>query len=122
MIDSAYWPGRRAFIRIVLTAGRVYLPDDPSLTNDSDWPRSPPARFALALFHRRYGAADAAIPTAKSSAAPVIAAVGDIACPAGEPVTATTCRHADVAKAIQKADPDSVWLLGDIQYPRANLG
>lgn len=52
---------------------------------------------------------------------PNIAAVGDIACPSTVPFTATSCRHADVAKAIAKSKPDSFWILGDIQYPDGSL-
>lgn len=52
---------------------------------------------------------------------PTIAAVGDIACPTASPVTPTKCRQAAVAKAIAKSRPDSVWLLGDIQYPYGSL-
>lgn len=52
---------------------------------------------------------------------PKIAAVGDIACPATSPVTATKCRHAAVAKAIARSKPDSFWILGDIQYPYGSL-
>lgn len=51
----------------------------------------------------------------------MIAAVGDIACQASAPVTAATCRHGYVARAIKRTRPDSVWLLGDIQYPKATL-
>lgn len=47
-----------------------------------------------------------------------VAAVGDIACPPGAAVTATTCRHADVARSIVALHPKAVLLLGDIQYDR----
>lgn len=56
------------------------------------------------------------LPAAKPSARPIVAAVGDIACAAGAPVTATTCQHQAVADAITRIKPESVWLLGDIQY------
>lgn len=62
------------------------------------------------------------LPAAKPSARPVVAAVGDIACQAGAPVTPTSCQHQAVADAITKIKPDSVWLLGDIQYPDGELG
>ncbi|MBJ7457995.1 MAG: metallophosphoesterase [Thermoleophilaceae bacterium] len=76
--------------------------------------------LALALLVGE-GVSVAANPSADSSAAPVIAAVGDIACQSSAPITTTTCRHAAVARAIEKSDPDSVWLLGDIQYPNGAL-
>lgn len=60
-------------------------------------------------------------PSASAAPAPVVAAVGDIACPASAPVTAIECRQWQVADAIATADPDSVWILGDIQYPNAAL-
>lgn len=47
-----------------------------------------------------------------------VAAVGDIACPPGAAVTATACRHADVARSIVALRPKAVLLLGDIQYDR----
>lgn len=56
------------------------------------------------------------LPAAKPVARPVVAAVGDIACSAGASVTSTKCQHQAVADAITKIKPESVWLLGDIQY------
>lgn len=50
-------------------------------------------------------------------ASPVIAAVGDIACPAGSAPSPTQCQQAAVAARIEKSPARSVWLLGDIQYP-----
>lgn len=64
----------------------------------------------------------AVLPAAKYSARPLVAAVGDIACQTGEPVTATSCQHQAVADAITRIKPDSVWLLGDIQYSYGQLG
>lgn len=57
----------------------------------------------------------------QAAKAPVVAAVGDIACPPSARATATSCRHDQVAEAIAKSNPDSVWLLGDIQYPSGAL-
>ncbi|QWC84263.1 metallophosphoesterase [Nocardioidaceae bacterium] len=48
-----------------------------------------------------------------------LAAVGDIACEAGAPVTATTCRHEATADLTDRLDPDVVLGLGDLQYPDA---
>lgn len=50
-----------------------------------------------------------------------VVAVGDIACKPGAAVTATTCRHADVARSIGALRPKAVLLLGDIQYDRGEL-
>lgn len=50
-----------------------------------------------------------------------VAVVGDIACPPGEAPTATTCRHEAVAAQIARSRPDSLWLLGDLQYPAGAL-
>jgi 3',5'-cyclic AMP phosphodiesterase CpdA len=61
------------------------------------------------------------LPAAKPSSRPLIAAVGDIACPAADPVTKSTCQQQAVADAIVKSNPDSVWLLGDIQYLNGEL-
>jgi 3',5'-cyclic AMP phosphodiesterase CpdA len=61
------------------------------------------------------------LPAAKPSKNPVVAAVGDIACPAGDPTTASSCQQQAVSDAIVKSDPTSVWLLGDIQYLNGEL-
>jgi hypothetical protein len=66
-------------------------------------------------------AATRVLPVAKPSRTPVIAAVGDIACPASDRVTASTCQQQAVADAIVDANPESVWLLGDIQYLKGEL-
>ena len=51
----------------------------------------------------------------------VVMGVGDIACQSGEPVTATTCRHADVAAAINAQGPNRFLGLGDLQYLNGSL-
>jgi len=49
-----------------------------------------------------------------------LVAVGDIACPPGEPVTSTTCHQAGTAALLERgrplADPVAALLLGDVQY------
>lgn len=50
-----------------------------------------------------------------------VVAVGDIACARGASTTDTTCRHREVSDLTARLNPDSVWLLGDIQYPRGSL-
>src|SRR3989344_488667 len=45
-----------------------------------------------------------------------IAAVGDIACKPGKPVSATECQMGAVAKSIEAGNHDAVLLLGDLQY------
>lgn len=45
-----------------------------------------------------------------------IAAVGDIACPPGEPTTAATCQQAATARLAASLNPDAVIALGDLQY------
>jgi hypothetical protein len=50
-----------------------------------------------------------------------IVAVGDIACPAGEPTTARTCRQAETARLTRRLDPLRVLALGDLQYPTGTL-
>jgi hypothetical protein len=61
------------------------------------------------------------LPKAKPTDRPIVAAVGDIACEATEKVTETSCQQAAVGNAITKLKPDSVWLLGDIQYLNGDL-
>lgn len=59
---------------------------------------------------------------ATASPAPVrIVAVGDIACPPGEPATKKTCRQAATARLARRLDPDHVIALGDLQYDRGAL-
>jgi predicted phosphodiesterase len=45
-----------------------------------------------------------------------VIAVGDIACPAGKPTTATECQQDAVAESILAQKPDNLLLLGDVQY------
>ena len=57
-----------------------------------------------------------------SSTAPVrVVAVGDIACPPGAEVTATTCRQRATARLARGLDPDAVLALGDLQYQKGSL-
>lgn len=57
-----------------------------------------------------------------AAAAPsTVAALGDISCQPGKAPTASTCRQGSVAKQIARTRPDSVWLLGDLQYPHGVL-
>jgi len=50
-----------------------------------------------------------------------VAVAGDIACPPGARVTATTCRHRATARLIRGLDPRWVFALGDLQYERGAL-
>lgn len=45
-----------------------------------------------------------------------VMAVGDIACPPGTAVTATRCRHGDVARTVAASGTDYLIPLGDLQY------
>ena len=58
-------------------------------------------------------------PPPPSASDRVLAAVGDIACNAGDSTTATTCRHADTAGLVRDHKPNAVALLGDVQYDSA---
>lgn len=58
---------------------------------------------------------------ANAAPAPVVAAVGDVACAPNAQQTASRCRQSAVAAAIAKTDPNSVWLLGDLQYASGAL-
>ncbi len=49
-----------------------------------------------------------------------IIAIGDIACPSNRQPTAATCKQADVVAAIKMANPDSILLLGDLQYEKGD--
>ena len=51
----------------------------------------------------------------------VVAAVGDIACKAGQSVTSTTCRHAQTANLASAMSPAAVLALGDVQYNSGGL-
>ena len=50
-----------------------------------------------------------------------VVAVGDIACPPGRPVTATTCRQRATARLAARNDPAYVLALGDNQYDSGRL-
>jgi len=50
-----------------------------------------------------------------------VVAIGDIACPSGDPVTATSCRQADTARQAQGINPRWVLALGDLQYDEGRL-
>ena len=50
-----------------------------------------------------------------------VVAVGDIVCPPGAPVTATTCRHAATARLTKQIAPKAVLALGDLQYDVGRL-
>jgi len=51
----------------------------------------------------------------------VLVAVGDIACPPGEPEQPARCRHARTARVAADLRPDAVAVLGDTQYDAATL-
>ena len=53
--------------------------------------------------------------------APLVAAMGDIACAAAVVPASTRCQQAAVAAAVRRAGPSSLWLLGDIQYGNGAL-
>ncbi|MDP9443260.1 MAG: metallophosphoesterase [Actinomycetota bacterium] len=59
--------------------------------------------------------------TVEEVAGPTVVAVGDIACPPGEPVTEDRCRHGDTASLAQSYTPDVVVGLGDLQYESGAL-
>ena len=50
-----------------------------------------------------------------------VAAAGDIACAAAEPVTPKACQMSAAADLIEAADVDAVLALGDLQYPKGAL-
>jgi hypothetical protein len=63
----------------------------------------------------------AAAPPAPAQADPVLAAAGDIACPPGAAVTATTCRHGPTSDLVLGQAPTAVAAVGDVQYNSATL-
>jgi hypothetical protein len=67
------------------------------------------------------GAPTAGLAPAAASTSYRLVAVGDIACPPGAPVTATTCRQADTARLAAAQSPHAVVPLGDLQYERGSL-
>ncbi len=60
-------------------------------------------------------------PAARSTGPVHVVAVGDIACPPGQRVTATTCRQGATAWLTRRLDPDAVLALGDLQYDKGSL-
>ena len=52
---------------------------------------------------------------------PVVVAVGDIACPPGDKVTADECRQARTARLAKSFAPRRALLLGDLQYDDGSL-
>lgn len=50
-----------------------------------------------------------------------VAVVGDIACPPYDPVTATSCQQAAVADRVAALRPDSLFIPGDVQYPKGEI-
>ncbi|MFL5767849.1 MAG: metallophosphoesterase family protein [Actinomycetota bacterium] len=74
----------------------------------------PDSRPAAAVLSQAPAATQA--PQAKRSAAVVIAAAGDIACP-GSPCDA----ERQTAGEIRRIDPDAVLALGDLQYPNGSF-
>ncbi|SDQ10847.1 metallophosphoesterase [Quadrisphaera sp. DSM 44207] len=64
---------------------------------------------------------DAGAGSAGAGGAPVVVAVGDVACPPDEPVEDDSCQHAATAEAAASVDPDAVLALGDLQYPDGEL-
>ena len=65
--------------------------------------------------------ADLAGSAARATGPVKVVAVGDIACPPGTPVTATTCHHADTARLAADLSPGVVLGLGDLQYESGSL-
>ena len=92
-------------------------------------PANPPsggARVLVALGRDGDGFGGCSISHAQSqtqaqSADPVVAAVGDIACSPGTPVTAQTCQQQAVSDSILAAAPAAFLPLGDNQYPDGTL-
>lgn len=64
---------------------------------------------------------DEPTPPDPTASAPVVAAVGDIACAPGVPVTPTSCQHKAVADKILATNPSAFLALGDLQYHDGNL-
>src|SRR5688500_17763653 len=54
--------------------------------------------------------------SASTSHGVLLVAVGDIACPPGQPRAARRCHHAATARVAQRLRPAAVALLGDTQY------
>jgi acid phosphatase type 7 len=56
-----------------------------------------------------------------TAVAPVVVAVGDIACSASMDVSETTCQHEAVADLAARLGPTAVLALGDTQYPEGEI-
>ena len=67
------------------------------------------------------GSASPAAPAASVAGPLLVAAAGDIACPASSRVTQSTCRQAATARLIGGSDADVVIPLGDTQYEKGAL-
>ena len=112
----------RTTLRLVRTsaAGRFRV----SFTVPAAAPGTHTARLRLAgrSMRIRFGVVPAAggAPL-RPHAGPVLAAAGDIACAAADPVTATTCRQEGTARTLEALRPDVVATLGDNQYPNGEL-
>ena len=65
--------------------------------------------------------AGTASPPTSSATAPLLVAVGDIACRPGIPRSALRCHHAATANVAARLRPDAIALLGDTQYDRGTL-
>jgi acid phosphatase type 7 len=75
------------------------------------------AKVVLHLGRDRDGFAGCSVTHLQSSTAdPVVAATGDMVCPANDPVTPSTCQQKAVSDSIQAAHPAAFLALGDTQY------
>jgi hypothetical protein len=84
------------------------------------------ARFRLLATPKRPAPAKAAAPAPAPPPPPppapaTLVAAGDIACKAGDAVTATTCRQGEVSNLVLGLNPDVVATLGDAQYEKGEL-
>jgi len=70
---------------------------------------------------RQAASETSATPTTTTASGVTVVAVGDVACAAGEPTTATKCRQADTARLTRAIDPAHVIALGDLQYQSGTL-
>jgi hypothetical protein len=87
-------------------------------------PRNPPSgpglsKIRVVLGKDGDGLGNCAVTSIQPStdAAPVIAAVGDMSCPAAGAVTATSCQQQAVSSSILAAHVTNLLALGDTQYP-----
>ncbi|MFN8195035.1 MAG: metallophosphoesterase [Nocardioidaceae bacterium] len=67
------------------------------------------------------GLASATAVVTAGDTAPVVVAVGDIACPPNYGHDSTECRQRATARLVGRIDPDAVIALGDLQYDRGRL-